>query len=149
VPGAPLDNNLVGRALKRGSRSSAYWPRGVQANGVGDTIEIINTPAALNGQSVKIVVDVEDTSSAVAPPLLDLRWGGSTNIDVPTRAGGDDPDKNYTGLAYAIGAVRASSGNLENFSSAGPVNLLSTTVCPPAGGPGPCAGVAGPPCLRF
>jgi hypothetical protein len=120
---------------------------GVQANGVGDTIEQISID--MPGTAAKIVVDVEDTSSAVAPPLLDLRWRNMQGeSDATTRAGSIDPDKNYTGLAYSIGAVRASTGNLEGFSSAGPVNLLSTTICP-GGAPGPCVGVAGPALQTF
>jgi hypothetical protein len=115
---------------------------GVQADGVGDTLETISID--LPGTAAKIVVDVEGTSSAVTAPVLDLRWRGMAGeTDATTRASSNDPDKNYTGLAYAIGAVSANSGNLTGFSSAGPVNLLLTTVCP-GGAPGPCAGVAGP-----
>lgn len=120
---------------------------GAQANGVGDTIEQISID--MPGTAAKIVVDVQGTSSAVASPLLDLRWRNMQGeTDATTRAGSIDPDKNYTGLAYSIGAVRASTGNLEGFSSAGPVNLLSTTICP-GGAAGPCVGVAGPALQTF
>jgi hypothetical protein len=120
---------------------------GVQINGVGDTIEqvFVNSP----GTAAKIVVDVEGTSSAVAAPLIDLRWRGTqAQADNPTRDGSNDPDKNYTGLAFSIGAVNAGSGNLEGFSSAGPVDLVLTTICP-GGAAGPCTGVAGPAAQQF
>jgi hypothetical protein len=120
-----------------------------QGNGVGDTIEQIATPAALGGTAVKVVVNVFGSSSAVAPPRLDLRWRGTqSQTDAPTAAGSNDPDKNYTGLAFVIGAVNAGSGNLEGFSSQGPVDLELTTVCP-GGAPGPCVGVAGPAAQSF
>ncbi len=122
---------------------------GVQGGGAGDTIEQVTTPAALAGTTAKIVVNVFGANGAVAPPILDLRWRGTQNqIDTPTRAGSNDPDKNYTGLAFSIGAVNAASGALEGFSSGGPVDLVLTTVCP--GGAYPCAdGVAGPPAQQF
>lgn len=115
---------------------------GVQANGVGDTIEQIAIDLA--GTAAKIVVDVQGTSTAVAAPTLDLRWRnmGGNELDATTRAGSNDPDKNYTGVAWSIGAVDT-VGNLTGFSSAGPVNLVLTTTCP-GGGAGPCNGVAGP-----
>jgi hypothetical protein len=113
----------------------------VQASGQGDTIEVISIDSP--GTAAKIIVDVQGTSSAVAAPILDLRWRGmQAETDATTRASSNDPDKNYTGLAYAIGAVSAVNGALTGFSSAGPVNLLQTTICP-GGGVGPCAGVAG------
>ena len=116
-----------------------------QGGGVGDTIETIRTSdfGIANGTQVKVVVNLFGSVGAVAPPILDLRWRGSASQqDMPTRAGSNDPDKNYTGLAYVIGAVNAGSGTLEGFSSAGPVDLTLTTVCP--GGVYPCdAGVAG------
>ena len=117
-----------------------------QGGGVGDTIETIGTSAfgIAAGTQVKLVVNVFGSAGAAAAPTLDLRWRGSqSQQDVPTRAGSNDPDKNYTGLAYVIGAVNAGSGMLEGFSSAGPVDLRLTTVCP--GGAYPCpAGVPGP-----
>jgi Subtilase family/HYR domain len=121
-----------------------------QGFGVGDTIEQIATPAALGGTAVKLVVNVAGSFGAVAPPRLDLRWRGTqSQVDTPTAAGSDDPDKNYTGLAFVIGAVNALSGNLEGFSSAGPVDLEVTTMCP-GGAPGPCnPGVAGPAAQSF
>lgn len=117
-----------------------------QGGGSGDTIERIATAdfGIANGTQVKVVVNRFGSSGAAAVPILDLRWRGSASEqDMPTRAGSNDPDKNYTGLAYVIGAVNAGSGLLEGFSSAGPVDLTLTTVCP--GGVYPCgAGVAGP-----
>jgi hypothetical protein len=121
----------------------------VQAGGAGDTIEQVTTPAALAGTNAKIVVNRFNATGAAAVPLLDLRWRGTQNqIDTPTRAGSNDPDKNYTGQAWAIGAVNAGSGNLEGFSSAGPVDLVLTTVCPGAY-PCPAGGVAGPAPQQF
>jgi subtilase family protein/HYR domain-containing protein len=115
---------------------------GTQGGGAGDTIEQIATPAALAGTAAKIVVNVFGATGAVAAPILDVRWRGTqSQTDTPTRAGSNDPDKNYTGLAWSIGAVNVGSGTLEGFSSAGPVDLTLTTVCP---GAYPCgAGVAG------
>ena len=120
-----------------------------QGNGSGDTIEQITTPAALAGTAAKIVVNRFNATGAAAPPILDLRWRNTqSQTDTPTRAGSNDPDKNYTGQAFVIGAVNAGSGNLEGFSSAGPVNLVLTTVCP---GAYPCPGgsVAGPAAQQF
>lgn len=123
---------------------------GAQSFGSGDTIEQIVTPAALAGTPAKIVVNVFGSFGAVAPPILDLRWRGTqSETDTPTRAGSNDPDKNYTGRAFAIGAVNAGSGTLEGFSSAGPVNLVLTTVCPGGVYPCPAGGVAGPPAQQF
>jgi hypothetical protein len=120
-----------------------------QGGGAGDTIEQITTGMALAGTAAKIVVNRFNATGAVAPPILDLRWRGTqSQTDTPTRAGSNDPDKNYTGLAFSIGAVNAGSGTLEGFSSAGPVNLVLTTVCP--GNNYPCAnGVAGPAPQQF
>jgi hypothetical protein len=126
-----------------------YESIGVQANGVGDTIEQIATNATTNGQAVKVVVNVTGTSTAVAAPRLDLRWRGSmSETDTPTRAGSNDPDKNYTGRAFAIGAVFGGNSALEGYSSAGPVDLALTTICP-GGVAGPCTGVAGPAAQQF
>jgi hypothetical protein len=119
----------------------------VQANGQGDTLEVVALPAGLAGTAAKLVVDVQGTSSAVAAPTLDLRWrratAGNPGEDNPTRAGSLNPDSNYIGLATSSAAVNALFGTLQAFSSGGPVQLGLTTVCP-GGGPGPCAGVAGP-----
>ena len=104
-----------------------------QGFGVGDTIEQISTSTfgIPSGTPVKVVVNVFGSLGAAATPILDLRWRGSASQqDSPTRAGSNDPDKNYTGLAYVIGAVNAGSGLLEGFSSAGPVDLTLTTICP-------------------
>ena len=121
-----------------------------QGGGAGDTIEQITTPAVLDGTPAKIVVNWFAATGAVAPPILDLRWRGTQGeIDMPTRAGSNDPDKNYTGLAFSVGAVNADSGVLEEFSSAGPVNLVLTTVCPGNGYPCPDGGVAGPAPQHF
>jgi hypothetical protein len=121
-----------------------------QGGGAGDTIEQITTPAALNGTAAKIVVNRFAANGAVTPPILDLRWRGTqSQTDTPTRAGSNDPDKNYTGQAFSIGAVNAGSGALEGFSSAGPVNLVLTTVCPGNVYPCPGGGVAGPAALQF
>jgi hypothetical protein len=132
---------------------------GVQANGVGDTIEqfeydnLTKTP-----QAVKLVVDVQGTSSARKAPTLDLRWralsAGVQTLDPPERAGSMNPDSNYIGFATSAGAVNASvstdpvTAPLESYSAAGPTQLLTTTRCP-GGKPGPCRGIPGPGSISF
>jgi Ca2+-binding RTX toxin-like protein len=91
---------------------------------------------------MKLVVDVEGTSSAATAPTIDLRWRGAGAVDTPTRAGSLNPDSNYTGLATSSAAIDAVNGNIEGYSGGGPVQLGSTTTCP-GGGAGPCTGVAG------
>jgi hypothetical protein len=126
-----------------------------QANGVGDSIEQILYDSAELGtgnHQLKLVVDVAGTSSAVAPPLIDLRWrtgvNGSLAIDSASRAGSLNPDSNYLGLATSAGAAPASQSTdpktvpLETFSAGGPVQIGSTTQCK-RGAVGPCTGVAG------
>lgn len=113
----------------------------VQANGQGDTLEQVSISLPV-GTTVKLVVDVQGTSSAVAAPTIDLRWRNATATDTTTRAGSLNPDSNYTGQATSSAALNANSGNLEAFSSGGPVQLGSTTICP-GGGAGPCVGMAG------
>src|SRR6185312_8099218 len=81
-------------------------------------------------------VDVAGTSSAVAPPLIDLRWrtgvNGSLAINTPSRAGSLNPDSNYLGLATSAGAANASQSTdpktvpLESFSAGCP----DPDVCP-------------------
>jgi hypothetical protein len=128
----------------------------VQANGVGDTIEqvLFQNPSQGNTVDVKLVVDVQGTSSAVAPPLLDLRWrnflAAQAPLNAPSRSGSLNPDSNYVDLATSVGAVNASVSTdpaavpLESFSAGGPVQLVTTTSCP-NGAPGPCTGVPGGP----
>jgi hypothetical protein len=129
------------------------YSNAVQANGVGDTIEQLiyqNTTGV--AQPVRLVVDVQGTSSAKSAPLLDLRWralsAGVQTLDPPDRAGSLNPDSNYLGFATSAGAVNASvSVNpttvpLESFSAAGPVQVITTTQCP-GGVAGPCTGVPG------
>ena len=75
---------------------------GIQGFGAGDTIETIATGSAgiASGTAVKLVVNLFGSFGAVTAPTLDLRWRGSTSQqDTPTRAGSNDPDNNYTGLA--------------------------------------------------
>lgn len=131
----------------------------VQANGVGDTIEQFEyfnkTTAA---QPVKLVVDVEGTSTARQAPILDLRWralsAGVQTIDPTEAAGSMNPDSNYTVFATSAGAVNSSvstdpkTSPLEAFSAAGPTQLVSTTRCP-GGRPGPCRGIPGAGALNF
>jgi hypothetical protein len=125
----------------------------VQANGVGDTIEqFIYQNTTTVAQPVKLVVDVQGTSTARKAPILDLRWralsAGVQTIDPPERAGSMNPDSNYLGFATSAGAVNASTSvdpavtPLEPYSAAGPTQILSTTRCP-GGKPGPCKGVPG------
>ncbi len=131
----------------------------VQANGVGDTIEQFiyeNTTAV--AQPVKLVVDVQGTSTARKAPMLDLRWralsAGVQTIDPPERAGSMNPDSNYTFFATSAGAVNSSvstdpkTSPLEAFSAAGPTQLVTTTRCP-GGKPGPCRGIPGGGALNF
>ena len=121
---------------------------GTQANGVGDTIEQI-VITDLGGTAAKIVVNVFNTSTAVAPPVLDLRWrNAQTSINTPTRAGSLNPDSNYIGLATSAAAVNANTRAIERSSGGGPVQLGSTTTCP-GETPGPCTGVAGPGLTTF
>src|SRR5215467_4506569 len=122
---------------------------GVQADGVGDTIEQLTwTNGGATRMKVKLVVNVAGTSSAVTAPLLDLRWRGADAIDTPTRAGSMNPDSNYTFGATSTAAadVRFSTSpasvSIEDFSAGGPVQLFSTTICP-NGGAGPCTGDVG------
>ena len=135
------------------------WSNNVQKNGVGDTIEqdlYTNTTGAT--QQVKVVVDVQGTSSAVKPPMLDLRFraytAGVTMVDPTERAGSLNPDSNYLGFATSAAAVNASVSQdpatigLEAYSAAGPVQIITTTQCPKVG-PGPCTGVAGPKSKSF
>jgi len=113
---------------------------GVQAAGVGDTIEQIGTLAP---GTYKVVVDVENAPAGVAVPTLDLRMRNVNATDPTARPSSVNPDSNYLGPATSAAAVRASSGALEGFSAAGPIRLLTTTQCP-GGAAGPCgAGVAG------
>jgi Subtilase family len=125
----------------------------VQANGVGDTIEQLiweNTTGAT--ANFKLAVDVQGTSSAVRPPLLDLRWRNfnapQAPVDTPDRAGSLNPDSNYLGAATSAGAVNSSVSTdpaavpVEPFSAGGPVQVGLTTQCP-GGRVGPCQGVPG------
>jgi hypothetical protein len=129
------------------------WSNGVQANGVGDTLEqLMYTNVTGAAQAVRLVVDVAGTSSAKAVPTLDLRWralsAGVQTIDPPDRDGSLNPDSNYLGFATNAAAANASVSvdpktiPLEAFSAAGPVQVVSTTRCP-NNRPGPCKGVPG------
>ncbi|HEX7277254.1 MAG TPA: S8 family serine peptidase, partial [Acidimicrobiales bacterium] len=113
----------------------------VQASGQGDTIEQVSFTTAV-GTNLKLVVDVQGTSSAVAAPTLDLRWRGANAVDTTTRAGSLNPDSNYTGAATSSAAIDAVGGGIEGFSAGGPVQLGSTTVCTLGDAP-PCVGAAG------
>ena len=126
-----------------------------QGGGIGDTIEQASwtNPGAPNtAATVKLVVNVFGTSSAVAPPTIDLRWRGGSALDSPTRAGSLNPDSNYTFGATSAAAANASNPAtnnpanipIEGFSAGGPVQLFSTTICP-NGAAGGCTGVAGAP----
>jgi len=126
-----------------------------QANGVGDTIEqvLLDGSGFTATTRLKLVVDVAGTSSAVAPPVIDLRWrtavAGSAAADAASRAGSLNPDSNYLDLPTSAGAAPASQSTdpktvpLETFSAGGPVQVGSTTQCP-RGAVGPCTGVSGP-----
>jgi hypothetical protein len=121
---------------------------GAQANGVGDTIEFVGDAAApMNAipdqTRVKLVVDVQGRSSAVAPPTLDLRFRGLVPVDATTAAGSLDPDSNYTSNRVPNIGASNDGVHLNGFSGQGPTTLGLTTVCP-NNLPGPCTGVAGP-----
>jgi hypothetical protein len=151
--GGFTDLNLY--VLDEAGRCLGY-SNAVQANGVGDTIEqvLLDGSAFTATTRLKLVVDVQGTSSAVAPPLIDLRWrtavAGSRAVDTPSRAGSLNPDSNYLYAATSAGAADAGQSTdpatvpLEAFSAGGPVQVGSTTTCP-YGAPGPCTGVAGRP----
>jgi uncharacterized repeat protein (TIGR01451 family) len=112
----------------------------VQANGTGDTLEQVSVVLP-QGSAAKIVVDVQTASTTA--PTIDLRWRNGVAVDTTTRAASLNPDSNYTGQATSAAALNANSGNLEAFSSAGPVMLGLTRICPGLAA-GPCgAGVAG------
>jgi len=123
-----------------------------QFDGTGDTFEGFFgvSPFAVPTRA-KLVVTVFDTSSAVAPPIIDLRWSGASAIDVPTAAASIDGVANFTsGLAAASGAVF--NNVLEPFSSQGPVEIRTTTDCAPGTVKAPldpCDGVAGPATRTF
>jgi hypothetical protein len=144
--GGFTDLNLY--VMDKGLTKCFLQSTGVQANGVGDTIEFVVDPAVPSNvipadTPVKIVVDVQGTSTAVAPPMLDLRFRGVTPVDRTTAAGSLDPDSNYTsGRVPNVGAS-SNGGVLNGFSGQGPATLGLTTVCP-NNAAGPCTGVAGP-----
>ena len=131
------------------------YSNAVQGNGVGDTIEqiLLDGSAFTATTRLKLVVDVAGTSTATAPPVLDLRWrtavAGSLAVDTPSRAGSLNPDSNYLYAATSAGAADAGQSTdpktvpLETFSAGGPVQVGSTTTCR-GGAAGPCTGVAGP-----
>jgi hypothetical protein len=96
---------------------------------------------------------VQGTSSAVASPLLDLRWRNfgapQAAVNTPARDGSLNPDSNYLVAATSAGAGNASVSTdpktvpVEAFSAGGPVQVGSTTVCA-SNAAGPCVGVRGP-----
>ena len=121
-----------------------------QANGVGDTIEQASwTNGGAAAVTVKLVVNVFGTSSAVASPLLDLRWRGANAIDATTRAGSLNPDSNYTFGATSAASANASvqtnpadASRSRDPAEAARCSSSTTTVCT-AGDPAPCVGTAG------
>lgn len=126
---------------------------GAQGNGIGDTIEQASwTNGGATAATIKLVVNLFATSSAVTAPILDLRWRGRnlTSVDNPTRGGSLNPDSNYTfgatsaAAANAGGSTNPDTVGLEGFSAGGPVQLITTTVCTEDDAP-PCVGTAGGP----
>jgi uncharacterized repeat protein (TIGR01451 family) len=116
----------------------------LQANGVGDSLEAIAFQTATTVKA-RLVVNVTSTSSAVAPPNLDIRFRDAASLDPSDQSRSINPNNNFTsGLPSAVGAVDAKTGNVEPYSGAGPVTLGSTTICP-GNATGACTGVAGPP----
>ncbi|MGH9277215.1 MAG: hypothetical protein ACRD12_03785, partial [Acidimicrobiales bacterium] len=126
----------------------------VQFDGLGDSFEGFfgMSPFPVPTRA-KLVVNLFDTSTAVAPPVFDLKWIGAAAVDTPTAQSSLDGVVNFTsGLAAAAGAVNPATGQLEPFSSHGPVDLRLTTACPPGTVKGfeeTCEAVAGPPPETF
>ncbi len=137
--GGFTDLNLY--VMNQGLTQCLAQSTAAQGSGVGDTIETVTITRPV-GTVLKLVVDVQGATGAVAVPTIDLRWRGANAIDTTTRAGSLNPDSNYTGAATSSAAINAVTGNIEGFSSGGPVQLGLTTVCA-AGDPPPCAGAAG------
>ncbi len=107
-----------------------------QGNGAGDTLEaVVGTPTGTVPFKAKLVVSafVDPAVTLPAkPPTLDLRWDGAAAVDPPTRSGSLDPNNNFTsGLPGAVAAADAATGQVESFSAGGPVDLFTTTGCPP------------------
>ncbi len=106
-----------------------------QGNGAGDTLEAFG--GTLNGPPInaKLVVSAfvdPAVTPPATPPTLDLRWDGAAAVDPPTRSGSLDPNNNFTsGLPGAAAAIDAATGQIEPFSAGGPVDLFTTTNCPP------------------
>ena len=123
---------------------------GGQGSGEGDTIEQASwTNSASTAVTVKLVVNVFDESTAIGTPFIDLRWRGAvTALNFDKREGSINPDSNYTFGAISVAAVKTdvstnpAMAGLESFSAAGPVKLVTTTVCA-AGDEPPCTGKAG------
>ena len=128
----------------------------VQANGTGDSMEVVTLPASLSG------TDGEGrrrrpgrTSSAVATPTLDLRWRRANAVDTTTRAGSLNPDSNYTGgpRPRPRRSTRQNAGGaLEPYSTLparchcrSPPNVLAERQDPASVSPGPLGGAAGGP----
>jgi len=106
-----------------------------QGNGAGDTIE--GFTGSLRGPvpvKAKLVVSAFLDRAITPPatsPILDLRWTGAAAVDPPTRLGSISAVDNFTsGLPAAAAAVDAATGQIEPYSSAGPVDLFTTTSCP-------------------
>jgi hypothetical protein len=143
--GGFTDLNLY--VMDQGLTQCLKQSTGTQSNGQGDTIETVGDLAAPNnvipvGTRVKIVVDVQGTSTAVTAPTLDLRLRGLTAVDATTATASLDPNSNFqSGLVPNVGATADGTG-LNSFSAQGPAEIGLTTVCP-GGAAGPCTGVAG------
>lgn len=121
---------------------------GAQVNGIGDTLEVISFnfdgPAPVDA---KLVINIYNTSTAVAAPTLDLRFRGiavrATSANIVSNAGSLDPQNNFVGQGFSVGAT-IPNGALQNWHGRGPLVLGSTTICP-GGTAGPCTGIAGAP----
>lgn len=110
-----------------------------QGFGMGDSIEVIagNAAPEFAGLPVKIVVDVFDSTSAAAPPVIDLSARGLVSLlEGSSRRGSLNPDVNYFGAASSVAALDARSRQIQDFSSGGPVLTGLTTVFDAPGLPG-------------
>ncbi len=107
-----------------------------QGEGSGDPLEAISgklkDPAPIKARLVVNAYVDPAITQPTTPPILDLRWNGAEAVDPPTRSGSIDAVDNFTsGLPAAAAAVDAATGQIETFSAGGPVDLFTTTGCPP------------------
>jgi hypothetical protein len=116
---------------------------GSQGGGAGKPLEYLEyTNDSGKEESVRLVVNLADNSTAAAPPLMDLRWRNRLEkvtiepISPYSRAGSLNPNVNFTASATSVAAADVQSSrdpsrvSLQKSSGAGPVVLENTTICP-------------------